>query len=84
MAEVLLAAAAFLVLLVAACGAVAARAGLLRGLSLLQMANVLGILVLVVASRGFGESFLFTTAWVLAVVSLPGTLVYAHFLERWR
>lgn len=84
MAELFLGAAACLTLLIAACGAAIPGRDRLTGLVLLQAAGNLAVLALLLASRAFGQGYLFTTAVVLAVTALPGTYLYAHFFERWR
>jgi multicomponent Na+:H+ antiporter subunit F len=48
-----------------------------------QIATVLTSLVLLLVAAGTSYSSFGDLALTLVVLSLPGTLVFAHFLERW-
>jgi multicomponent Na+:H+ antiporter subunit F len=65
------------------CGLVLRKAGAMEGVVALEMAAVLAALTLVLLAEGFHRPPFFDLALVLAVLSLPGGLVFLHFLERW-
>lgn len=65
------------------CGWVAFRASsLLDRLVALQLANLLAVLALLLLSIGTQRSSFGDLAVALALLSLPGGLVYVHFLEQ--
>jgi multisubunit Na+/H+ antiporter MnhF subunit len=49
----------------------------------LQLATVLGVLMLVLASFAWPHDELIDLALALGLLAIPGTLVFTHFLERW-
>jgi multicomponent Na+:H+ antiporter subunit F len=49
----------------------------------LELASSISVLLLVMMSFAFGRPSFIDLALALAFVSLPGTLVFTHFLERW-
>lgn len=52
-------------------------------LAALELASSIGSLMLVLTSMGFDQPSFIDLALALASVGLIGTLVFAHFLERW-
>lgn len=54
-----------------------------RRLAAVELATSLGVLILVLVSFESGEPSFIDLALTLAFLALPGTLLYAHFLERW-
>jgi multisubunit Na+/H+ antiporter MnhF subunit len=65
------------------CGWVMWRAPLSDALVALQMANGLCVLVLLLIAQGMARPSFFDLALALALLSFPGTLLFAHFFERW-
>ena len=61
----------------------ACRGSTFGRLAALQLATGVTALMLVLLSFAFDQSSLVDLALTLAVLSLPGTLVYTLFLERW-
>lgn len=64
-------------------------AGTLRGavadrLVALELAGVVSTLAFLVLAEAFGRGIYADLAVVLALVSFPGGLVFARFLEHWR
>ena len=49
----------------------------------LQLASSIGALMLVLLSMAFEQPSFVDLALALVLLSLPGTLVFAQFLERW-
>jgi len=64
-------------------GTVALRAGSADRLVAVQLATSISILILVLMSFAFDQPSFIDLPLTLAFLSLPGTLVFAHFLERW-
>ena len=60
-----------------------ARGGLLGAMAALQAAQVLSVLVLICLAEGLGQSSFLDLAVALALLTAPGGLVFARFLERW-
>jgi multisubunit Na+/H+ antiporter MnhF subunit len=65
------------------CAFVAFCAEPLNRLIAVELAGTITTLLIVALAQGLGRPTLFDLALALAVLSVPGTLVYAHFLERW-
>jgi multisubunit Na+/H+ antiporter MnhF subunit len=65
------------------CALVAFRAEALDRLIAVELAGTITALLIVTLAQALGRPTLFDLALALAVLSVPGTLVYAHFLERW-
>jgi multicomponent Na+:H+ antiporter subunit F len=61
----------------------AARGKLADRLVAIQLATNVTILILVLASFAFDQTSLIDLPLTLAALSLPGTLMYALFIERW-
>lgn len=57
--------------------------GLLGALAALQAAQVLTVLALMCLAVGLDQSSFLDLAVALALLSAPGGLVFARFLERW-
>lgn len=72
-----------LVVGLAICGLVILRTPLMDRLVALNLSGVLMILIFVLLAQGSGQAMLYDMALTLAVLALPGILVFAHFLERW-
>jgi multisubunit Na+/H+ antiporter MnhF subunit len=49
----------------------------------LELCSSVVALMLVLMSMGFDQPSFIDLALALVLLGLPGTLVYAHFLERW-
>jgi multicomponent Na+:H+ antiporter subunit F len=62
---------------------VAARGNLADRLVAVQLATNVTILLLVLTSFAFDQTSLIDLPLTLTVLSLPGTLMFAHFVERW-
>lgn len=65
------------------CAVVAFRAAVLDRLIAVELAGTITTLLIVTLSQGLGRPSIFDLALALALLSVPGTLVYAYFLERW-
>lgn len=79
-----LATAVVLVLGVAICGYVACRGRkITEALVGLQAAGVFTVAILMLMAEAFQRPSFFDMALALMLVSLPGILVYAYFIERW-
>lgn len=65
------------------CAVVAFRAEVLDRLVAVELAGTIVTLLIVVLAQGLGRSSLFDLALALALLSVPSTLVYVYFLERW-
>ena len=79
-----LAAAAALLLGFVPCGVACVRGSLMARLVALEAATGLGVLVLLALAEGFHRQAYFGTALALALLGLPGVLVFTRVLERWR
>lgn len=60
-----------------------ARGRLLGAIAALQAGAVLSVLVLMCLSEGMGQTSFLDLAVALALLTAPGGLVFARFLERW-
>ncbi|MBO0708190.1 MAG: hypothetical protein J2P43_04380 [Candidatus Dormibacteraeota bacterium] len=60
-----------------------ARGHLLGAIAALQAGAVLSVLVLMCLSEGMGQTSFLDLAVALALLTAPGGLVFARFLERW-
>jgi multisubunit Na+/H+ antiporter MnhF subunit len=76
-------AALVLVVGVAPCVLVIARGGSADGLVALQLATGLCTLTLLLVAQGLGRPSFYDLALALALLGVPATLLFAHFLERW-
>jgi multisubunit Na+/H+ antiporter MnhF subunit len=65
------------------CAVVAFRAAPLDRVIAVELAGTIAALLIVTLAQGLGRPSLFDLALALAVLSVPGTLVYAYFVERW-
>lgn len=63
--------------------AVALRGSIAQRLVAVAFATILAILELVLMSFAFDQPSFIDLPLTLGLMSLPGTLVFAHFLERW-
>lgn len=72
-----------LLLALVPCAVVAFRAEVLDRLVAIELAGTIAALFIVALAQGLGRSSLFDLALALALLSVPGTLVYTYFLERW-
>ena len=48
-----------------------------------ELSATIDVLVLMLLAQGFGRTIFMDLAVALALLSLAGGLVFAHFLERW-
>lgn len=64
------------------CGVLCARGSTMDRLVGLQLATTLTTLLLMVMARVYERAIYFDLALVLAVLSLPGSLLFARVLER--
>lgn len=62
---------------------VAFQGRLMQRLVAVQLATNLTILLLVIAGFAFDESYLVDLPLTLAMLSLPSTVMFAVFIERW-
>lgn len=65
------------------CTVVVFRAATLDRLVALELAGTIAALLVLTLAQAFGRPSIFDLALALALLSVPGTLVYAYFLERW-
>lgn len=65
------------------CGIRVSRGKPAERLVALEMAGTLTALDLMTLARGFGQPSFIDLALALAFVSLPGFLLFVHYLERW-
>ena len=72
-----------LLLALVPCAVVIFRAATLDRLVALELAGTIATLLILALAQGLGRPSVFDLALALALLSVPGTLVYAHFLERW-
>lgn len=49
----------------------------------LQMLSLLTVLALLILAQAMSRPSFFDLALALAILSFPGALLYAHFVERW-
>lgn len=61
----------------------ASRGDVARRLAGVQLATAIAVLLLVAMTFAFDQSSFVDLALTLALLSLPGTLVIALFMERW-
>ena len=59
------------------------RAGTADRLVALELAATLTVLIMVLMSFAFDQPSFIDLPLTISFLSLPGTLVFAHFLERW-
>lgn len=72
-----------LLLALVPCAIVVFRAAPLDRLVALELAGTITTLLILTLAQGLGRPAVFDVALALALLSVPGTLVYAYFLERW-
>ncbi|HTU20025.1 MAG TPA: monovalent cation/H+ antiporter complex subunit F [Gemmataceae bacterium] len=65
------------------CAIVIFRAATLDRLVALELAGTITTLLILTLAQELGRPSICDLALALALLSLPGTLVYAYFLERW-
>ncbi len=65
------------------CAIVAFRGAAMDRLIAVELAGTITTLLILTLAQGLGRPSIFDLALALAALSVPGTLVYAHFLERW-
>jgi multisubunit Na+/H+ antiporter MnhF subunit len=64
------------------CGIFIVRASLMDRLVALEMASMVGVLVLMLFAQGFGQPSFFDLALASALLAFPGGLAFCRFLER--
>ena len=67
----------------AAAGLMAAVGDLENRFVALELGTTLAVFMLMLLSVGFDQPSFIDLGLTLVVLSFPGTLAYAHFLERW-
>ena len=67
----------------ASCLVIILRAGLMEALVGVQMGSTIAILILLLLAQGYGRPSFADLALALAFLSFPGSLLFAHFFERW-
>jgi multisubunit Na+/H+ antiporter MnhF subunit len=72
-----------LLLALVPCAVVAFRATVLDRLIAVELAGTIATLLILTLAQGLGRPSIFDLALALALLSVPGTLLYAYFLERW-
>jgi multisubunit Na+/H+ antiporter MnhF subunit len=65
------------------CLVVAMQSGLADRLVALELATAIAVFVLILLIVAFDQPSFIDLALTLALLSFPGSLVYAHFVERW-
>ena len=65
------------------CAVFAMRRNIADRLVALELATVLSAFMLILLTVAFDQPSFIDLALTLALLSLPGSLVYAHFVERW-
>jgi multicomponent Na+:H+ antiporter subunit F len=65
------------------CGVVCIRGGPVDRLIAFELAQVVAVLVFLVLAQGMGQDAFFDLGLLLAILSFPGSLLFARFLERW-
>jgi len=60
-----------------------ARGSIARRLAAVQLAGSIGWLALVAMTFGFGQASSIDLALALGLLTLPASLLFAAFLERW-
>jgi multicomponent Na+:H+ antiporter subunit F len=65
------------------CGVVAFRGSPMDRLIGLEMAGVIGSLLLILLAQGMNQPNFYDLALALALLAFGGGLVFARFLERW-
>lgn len=78
-----LAAAVALLPVLAAAGWVTATAGIGGRLVALEFASIVAFFMLMLLAVAYGQPSFIDLALTLAILSLPATFAYAHFLELW-
>lgn len=76
-------AAAALLFGIGACGWVCLFASTLDRLVAVELLGTVTVLVLLLLAAGFDRTPYYEVALALAVLSLPASLVFVRFLERW-
>lgn len=72
-----------LLLALVPCAVVVFRTAVPDRLVAVELAGTIATLFIVALAQGLGRPSLFDLALALALLSVPGTLVYTYFLERW-
>lgn len=67
----------------ALCAAVAAAGGVAHRFVALQLAAIVVLFQLMLLAVGYAQPSFIDLALTTVLLSFPGTLAYAHFLERW-
>ena len=78
-----LTAAAALLPVLAAAGILAATAGASDRLVALEFASAIGLFILMLSAVGYDQPSFIDLGLTLVLLSFPGSIAYAHFLERW-
>jgi multicomponent Na+:H+ antiporter subunit F len=65
------------------CGYVCLRAYPADRLVAYELAGIVDVLILLLLAQAFDRDVFFDLSLGLAVLSLAGGLVFAHFMERW-
>ena len=66
-----------------AAGTLAATAGVSDRLVAVEFAAAVGLFVLMLLAVGYDQPSFIDLGLTLVLLSFPGTIAYAHFLERW-
>ncbi len=66
------------------CTLVALRGTLPEGIVAMEVASCAGALAIAILAEAVGRPAWFDLALALALMSLPGALVFLTFVERWR
>jgi multisubunit Na+/H+ antiporter MnhF subunit len=65
------------------CAIVCSRGNPFKRLIGLEMANAVGVMILIALAGALDRDFLFDLALAQAFLSLAGGLVFVRFMERW-
>lgn len=66
------------------CSLVALRGTLPEAIVAMEVSSVAGVLSIAILAEAVGRPAWFDLAIALALMSLPGALVFLTFMERWR
>ena len=66
------------------CALVSLRGTLPESIVAMEVSSVIGVISIAVLAEAVGRPAWFDLAIALALMSLPGSLVFLTFMERWR
>lgn len=66
------------------CGIAVSRGKPVERLVALEMASIETALAVLLFAKGFNRPSFIDLALTLALLSIPGSLLFVHYMERWR